>query len=234
MRKPTGADDVVEVMAIATPPTAAADGTLTVGVCVPSEFPEAEIRAALAGAGHPVLFWHEDVTEAIESCKEHGPELFLLGLRRPDSRSLESVRALVDACQSTKVILISKRAGEGDVRKALDAGVRGLVELGDVEGALASVIDVVRASQVSVPSSRSRELRRQVLTAREKQILGLVVMRMTNAEIAAKLFLAESTVKSHLSSAFAKLGVSSRSEAANLILDPQSGAGLGILTIPTK
>lgn len=221
-------------MAIATPPTVTAGGTLTVGVCVPAEFPEAEIRAVLEEAGHSVAFWQEGAAEAIESCREQEPELFLLGVRRPDSRSLETVRALVEACESTRVVLISKRAGEGDVRKALDAGVRGLVELGHVEGALGSVIEVVRVGQVSVPSSRSRELRKQILTAREKQILGLVVMRMTNAEIAAKLFLAESTVKSHLSSAFAKLGVSSRSEAASLILDPQSGAGLGILTIPTK
>jgi DNA-binding NarL/FixJ family response regulator len=103
----------------------------------------------------------------------------------------------------------------------------------EVEAVLAPVIDVVQAGQVSVPGPRGKELRRQVLTPREKQILGLVVMGLTNAEIATKLFLAESTVKSHLSSAFAKLGVSSRSEAATVILDPQSGAGLGILTIPT-
>ena len=132
------------------------------------------------------------------------------------------------------MILICKRSGDGDLRKALDAGVRGFVSLSEVDGALPPVIDVVLAGQISVPGSRSSELRKQILTPREKQILGLVVMGMTNAEIASKLFLAESTIKSHLSSAFAKLGVSSRSEAASVILDPQSGAGLGILTIPTR
>ena len=53
----------------------------------------------------------------------------------------------------------------------------------------------------------------------------------TNAQIADELFLAESTVKSHLSSAFSKLGVSSRNEAATMILDPDRGRGLGIAKI---
>jgi hypothetical protein len=52
-----------------------------------------------------------------------------------------------------------------------------------------------------------------------------------NSQIAARLFLAESTVKSHLNSAFGKLGVRSRNEAVSLILDPQRGLGLGILAV---
>ncbi len=69
------------------------------------------------------------------------------------------------------------------------------------------------------------------LSAREKQVLGLVVMGYTNSKIAEQLFLAESTVKSHLSSAFAKLGVRSRNEAVELILDADRGRGIGILAL---
>ena len=78
------------------------------------------------------------------------------------------------------------------------------------------------------PARSAAEVRAAALTRREKQILALVIAGLTNAEIAAKLYLAESTVKSHLSSAFSKLGVSSRHEAASLILDPERGRGLGI------
>ncbi len=56
-------------------------------------------------------------------------------------------------------------------------------------------------------------------------------MGFTNSEIGARLFLAESTVKSHLSSIFVKLGVSSRNEAAAVVLDPHGSVGTGILNM---
>jgi DNA-binding NarL/FixJ family response regulator len=207
--------------------------SLTIGVCAYAGLFDEDVRRALESAGHEVTSWHEDHEAAIEACRENEPELFLLGARRADLDALSCLSALTETSSSTKVVLICERTGDGDVRKLLDAGVSGLVALDEAPATLGPVIRVVQAGQVSVPGSRGRELRKRILTSREKQILGLVVMGMTNAEIAAKLFVAESTVKSHLSSAFAKLGVSSRSEAATVILDPQSGAGLGILTIPT-
>ena len=70
-----------------------------------------------------------------------------------------------------------------------------------------------------------------VFSPREKQVLGMVVLGFTNGEIAGKLFIAESTVKSHLNSSFAKLGVRSRAEAAARILSAENGLGLGILGI---
>jgi DNA-binding NarL/FixJ family response regulator len=56
-------------------------------------------------------------------------------------------------------------------------------------------------------------------------------MGFSNAEIARQLFVTEATVKSHLSSAFSKLGVRSRAEATARILDPEHGLGTGILSI---
>ena len=82
-----------------------------------------------------------------------------------------------------------------------------------------------------VPPATASRSAPPALSTREKQILGLVVMGYMNCQIAERLFLAESTVKSHLSSAFGKLGVRSRNEAVSLILNPDRGLGTGILSL---
>jgi DNA-binding NarL/FixJ family response regulator len=97
--------------------------------------------------------------------------------------------------------------------------------------ALAPCLRAVMAGQACVPRTQWRQIEPPVLSAREKQVLGLVVMGYMNSQIAEQLFLAESTVKSHLSSAFGKLGVRSRNEAVSLILDPERGLGMGILAL---
>jgi DNA-binding NarL/FixJ family response regulator len=111
------------------------------------------------------------------------------------------------------------------IRRALEAGADGVVFDADLETALAPTIRVILAGQVAVPQARRREVDRPTLSNREKQVLGMVVMGKSNKAIAGELVLAESTVKCHLSSAFSKLGVRSRNEAADLVL--QSGSELG-------
>jgi predicted ArsR family transcriptional regulator len=59
----------------------------------------------------------------------------------------------------------------------------------------------------------------------------MVIMGLTNLEIAQKLYISENTVKSHLNTAYKKLGVHSRAEAQRLITDPDQGLGTGILAI---
>jgi DNA-binding NarL/FixJ family response regulator len=224
---------VVAVMATAIKSAGEASAT-AVGVCLQEGFPEVELRELLDEAGYETAFEQPDPGKAIELCRSSRPDVLLVGVSRPGPETLELAAEAAKADPGIKVILICERSDNGTVRKALEAGVGGVVSLVDLGSALPPVIEVVRVGQVSVPGSRSAELQKRILTAREKQVLGLVVMGLTNAEIAAKLFLAESTVKSHLSSAFAKLGVASRSEAASVILDPRSSAGLGILTIPSS
>jgi DNA-binding NarL/FixJ family response regulator len=212
---------------------AALDVPVTVAVCARNVGRD-RICAVLRPGGLAVVHEGSDAAGIVAACATATPDLIVIGVRRPDSATLDPIRALRGRCPSVRVILVCERSARGDVRRALDAGARAIVLAAEIEEVLLPVVRVVCAGQVSVPSTRAGEAREQVLTTRQKQILGLVVMGMSNAQIASKLFLAESTVKSHLSSAFAKLDVSSRNEAVKLILDPGSGAGLGILTIPAE
>ena len=132
------------------------------------------------------------------------------------------------------VVLVCDSVGGRDLRAALAAGVVGIVLADEAPAALTACLDAVTAGLTCVPRRNRHQIACPVLSMREKQILGLVVMGYMNSQIAERLFLAESTVKSHLSSAFAKLEVHSRHEAADLILDPDGGLTLGILGLDAE
>jgi DNA-binding NarL/FixJ family response regulator len=149
-----------------------------------------------------------------------------------------SISALRDALQrvrrssgETSPVVVLSNDSRAAVRALVESGADGVVFESDVQRALEPTITAVEAGQIAVPAERRRDVDRPTLSRREKQTLGLVVMGLSNREIASRLFVAESTVKCHLSAAFVKLGVRSRHEAVSVILDPERGIGLGILRI---
>ncbi|HEY2636279.1 MAG TPA: response regulator transcription factor [Solirubrobacteraceae bacterium] len=147
-------------------------------------------------------------------------------------RLLERPTLLEQACLAyagAPVVAIAlQRAGEHAVRKALHAGAAGLVELEQVEVALGATMRAVLAGQTCIPRARDEEIHAPALSAREREVLVLVGRGLSNGEIAARLYLSPSTVKSHLASSFRKLGVRSRAEAAAIILSPSIRRELGL------
>jgi DNA-binding NarL/FixJ family response regulator len=150
---------------------------------------------------------------------------------RLGDEQVSSLRAVRKAFPQLPVICLAASLSPRDVREALSAGADGLVLEEAAETSLALAVRSACAGHLFLPRQFGTLFAKPVLSAREKQILGMVVMGFSNGEIASRLYLAEATVKTHLSSAFGKLGVRSRSEAANLILDPGAGLGTGILAI---
>ena len=134
------------------------------------------------------------------------------------------------ALHATPVVAVVDQLTHGVLRAVLDGTMDGAVLASDVENALEPALEAAAAGQLTIPRV-SRRFAKPVLSRREKQVLGMVVMGCSNADIARQLFVTQNTVKSHLSSAFAKLGVASRNEAAALILDRDAGLGLGILSL---
>ena len=130
-----------------------------------------------------------------------------------------------------QLVLVVGAATPAEARGLLVEGVAAVVFEQHAAEALGPAVRAAVAGQVSYPAELMPNTLRAHLSKREKQILGMVVLGFSNAEIATKLFVTESTVKSHLSSAFATLGVRTRKEAVALILDPDAGFGTGILAI---
>jgi DNA-binding NarL/FixJ family response regulator len=170
-----------------------------------------DVESALNGEcdASLILLWSEDVSQKLLTC----------------------VEPLTQHVPDASVIIVCSQLERWGVRAALMAGAAGIVLHEDIEVALRPCMEAVQADQTCVPREHWRQIDPPVLSSREKQILGLVVMGYSNGKIAEQLFLAESTVKSHLSSAFGKLGVRSRNDAVHLILDPGSGFGVGILAL---
>jgi DNA-binding NarL/FixJ family response regulator len=145
--------------------------------------------------------------------------------------AVRKAKLLGPAPERPPTVLVCEAIRPGELRIALAAGTLGVVLSGSLGSALVPCVAAACVGQVCVPKSQARQVDAASLSARERQILGLVVMGYMNSEIATQLTVAESTVKSHLSSAFAKLGVKSRHEAVDLILDSERGLGMGILSL---
>jgi DNA-binding NarL/FixJ family response regulator len=159
-----------------------------------------------------------------------GLEVLVLALSDDGPSTVRVVATARAALPDVPLVGIRRSSWPGGRNGSPRLGLDGVVLTDRLEATLVPTLRVVVAGLVCVPGGMRDELNKENLSGRERQVLGMVVMGCTNAEIAAKLYLAESTVKSHLSSVYSKLGVRSRRDAAALILDPAAGLHEGVLT----
>lgn len=160
-----------------------------------------------------------------------GAVVCVLAQGAPDER-LHRIEHAADRHPGAFVVATMPSDTSGStLRRAMRGGVHGIVLDDRLDDALAPTIQAVLAGQLVVPPALRRLLAPQALSHREKQIMRLVVAGYTNQQIAHELYVSQSTVKTHLSSAFAKLHARSRAEAAAVVLDPESGYGPAILDL---
>jgi DNA-binding NarL/FixJ family response regulator len=197
---------------------------------VAGEGPRESIGAILQEQGWRLAAF-DDVAKLLAGQERDGSGLVALWVADASADAAHRVQELRRGLERALIVVICPAIERWEVRAVLGAGAAGVVLEEEMAGALGPCLQAVRVGQVCVPRQHSRQIAPPALSMREKQILGLVVMGYMNSQIAEQLFLAESTVKSHLSSAFGKLGVRSRNEAVNLILDSERGLGMGILTL---
>jgi DNA-binding NarL/FixJ family response regulator len=157
------------------------------------------------------------------------PDVLIVVCGRGITERDHQMRRMRRAFPEAGIVAVMPEDSRRGVRRALEAGADGVVFDTMLESTLTVTVRSVLAGQTVVPAAGRLELDRPTLSTREKQVLSMVVAGMSNKAIAGELFLAESTVKCHLSSAFSKLGVRSRNEAADLILHSGADSGGGVL-----
>jgi DNA-binding NarL/FixJ family response regulator len=200
---------------------------LEVAVSAAEEEVRRYVAATLGAAGIDVAVTARDSAELLEELRAYTVDAAVcVALGRDEE--IAAVRTLRARPPHTQLVLIGRTTSRPRLRRMLDLGAQGFVLEAQVATALAPAVRAACSGLVCVPTDLSQNVERGALTTRQREVLHLVALGRGNAEIARALYVSESTVKAHLSAAFAKLGVRSRSEASALILDPDTCQGLGI------
>jgi NarL family two-component system response regulator LiaR len=165
--------------------------------------------------------------EALELCAQTRPDVVLMDLVMPGMNGATTTRVICQRWPQMQVIVLTNFQDVELVRGALQAGAMGYL-LKDVSAEdLAEAIRAVHAGQPTLAPEATQALIEAVtqpsapghdLTAREWEVLALMVEGLSNAEIAERLVIGLSTVKFHVSNILSKLDVSSRAEAVALAL----------------
>ncbi len=181
---------------------------------------EAEVRGRLAdllgASGFVIAAEGEDAPTLSAMLAKRSPDVIVVApLDAPGITA--QVRALRRRIRKVPIVAVLPTSDAAESRRAISAGADGAVLDRDLDVALGATVAAAAAGQISFPGGLRGADDGPALTTRQKQVLGSMAVGLTNAQIAAQLGLSESTIKSHLSSAFTKLGVASRAEAAALI-----------------
>jgi DNA-binding NarL/FixJ family response regulator len=136
-----------------------------------------------------------------------------------DRRELDRVLHRAQRRAPGALVVVVIGAGERvDLGLMLANGADALVREDDLEEVLGPAVRAAASGQCSAPADLLRLVQPPALSHRERQVLGLALAGLSNAQIAERLFLAPSTVKTHISTAFRRLGVHSRREATARVL----------------
>jgi DNA-binding NarL/FixJ family response regulator len=159
-----------------------------------------------------------DGLEAVALFRKHVPDITLMDLRMPKMGGVQAIRAIRADYPNSGFIVLTTYNGDEDIYKALTAGAQGYLLKGMPHGELLEAIRTVHAGLRYVPEPVLQRLAERtpssVLSARELQILRLIVKGLSNKQIADNLGITEGTVKWHVNIILGRLNVSDRTQAA--------------------
>jgi DNA-binding NarL/FixJ family response regulator len=167
-----------------------------------------------------------DGDEAIRLVEEQHPDVVLMDLRMPRCDGVTATGRIRAAHPTTQVVVLTTYSDEADILKALRAGALGFLTKDAGRTQIAHAVRAAAAGQSTLSGEVQQKLVAAAgpvaqappelpdgLTAREVEVLQLIAEGLANKEIAARLFVSEATVKSHINRLFAKTGITHRAQA---------------------
>jgi DNA-binding NarL/FixJ family response regulator len=173
--------------------------------------------------------------EAVSKAERFDPTVVLMDIRMPELDGLEATRRILAADPAARVLILTTFDLDEYIYEGLRAGASGFVLKDDPPEQLIEAIRTVAAGDALLSPAVTRRVITQFarkprpepptgldeLTAREREILRLIASGLSNAEIAGELYIGDTTVKTHVTHIFQKLGLRDRVQA--VVLAYQSG-----------
>lgn len=160
----------------------------------------------------------DNAADGFAKFKELRPDVTILGLRLPDSCSIDDLDNYFIEDSKAKIIVLAEHAGDAEISRALKKGVAGYICKDVAPEELLAAIRNVALGRKYIPADIAQILTENMgqeeLTPTESTVLRMIVGGMSNKEIAFALDVSENTVKSHIQNIFGKIGVSDRTSAA--------------------
>ncbi len=168
----------------------------------------------------------ENGAQAVEKALALKPDVILMDLVMPEMDGIEATRRITAEQPSTRILVLTSFAADDKVFPAVKAGALGYLLKDSTPDQLLEAIRQVYQGEPSLEPSIARKVLQELshpgqgkqtsepLTERELDVLRLIAQGMSNKEIAGKIFVAEWTVRSHVSNILGKLHLASRTQAA--------------------
>ena len=177
------------------------------------------VRTVIGGEDDVDLIAEADnASDGFKIFSELKPDVTILGLRFPDSCSIDDLDNYFIENPKARIIVLAEHAGDAEITKALRKGAAGYICKDVSPGELVTAIRTVAAGRKYIPDDIAQILSENIgqedLTPAESNVLRMIVGGMSNKEIAFALDVSENTVKTHVKNIFDKIGVSDRTSAA--------------------